>query len=129
MTMGQRIKELRLQKGWTQEELGNKLGLQKSAIAKYENGRVSNLKASTILRMAEAFNVMPSYLMGWDDAPKEQIDDDMEKIVDSFAEDVEKLKIITETMEKMKNMNIKVLRRYAEILKVLDSDDDQEEGK
>jgi repressor LexA len=48
MTMGDRIKELRTEAGMTQEELADKLGMQKSAIAKYENGRVENIKQSTI---------------------------------------------------------------------------------
>jgi transcriptional regulator with XRE-family HTH domain len=68
MKMGDRIKELRLQYGMTQEELGAKLGIQKSAIAKYENGRVRNLKASMIKKLAEIFDVRPSYIMGWDDS-------------------------------------------------------------
>ncbi len=69
MTMAGRIKDLRKKNGWTQEELGMKLGLQKSAIAKYENGRVEHLKASTILKMSDIFGVKPSYLMGWSDDP------------------------------------------------------------
>lgn len=68
MKMGGRIKEQRLAAGLTQEELGAKLGLQKSAIAKYENGRVENIKRSTISAMAQIFGCSPSYLMGLEDA-------------------------------------------------------------
>ncbi len=64
MTMGERIRSLRMANNMTQEELGNKLGLQKSAIAKYEAGRVENLKSSTIKKMAAVFQVEPSYIMG-----------------------------------------------------------------
>ena len=42
MNMADRIKERRTSMNYTQEELAQKLGLQKSAIAKYENGRVVN---------------------------------------------------------------------------------------
>ncbi len=66
MGMAERIKERRTAMGLTQEELGEKLGLQKSAIAKYENGRVENIKRSIILDMAKALNCSPSYLMGWE---------------------------------------------------------------
>jgi transcriptional regulator with XRE-family HTH domain len=38
MEVGSLIKEARLAKGLTQEELGKLVGVQKSAIAKYENG-------------------------------------------------------------------------------------------
>ena len=65
--MAQRIKELRKEAGLTQEELGEKLGLQKSAIAKYESGRVENIKRSTIQAMADLFGVKPSYILGFDE--------------------------------------------------------------
>jgi repressor LexA len=68
MDMAARIKERRLAMDYTQEELASKLGLQKSAIAKYENGRVENIKRSIIQKMASILECSPSYLMGWDDA-------------------------------------------------------------
>ena len=52
MCMSKRIKLKRKEKGYTQEELAEKLGLQKSAIAKYESGRVENIKRSIILNMS-----------------------------------------------------------------------------
>jgi transcriptional regulator with XRE-family HTH domain len=64
-TTGQIIKELRKAKGLTQEQLGELIGVQKSAIAKYENDRIPNLKRQTIEKMAELFNVRPSYIMGF----------------------------------------------------------------
>ncbi len=66
MDMGERIKERRKAMNLTQEELAQKLGLQKSAIAKYENGRVENIKRSIIAKMAETLECSPSYLMGWE---------------------------------------------------------------
>lgn len=72
MCMAKRIKEQRLAMGYTQDELAHKLGLQKSAIAKYENGRVGNIKRSIIEQMAHILNCKPSYLMGWE----ENIDED-----------------------------------------------------
>lgn len=66
MGMAERIKERRTIMGFTQEELGEKLGLQKSAIAKYENGRVENMKRSVIAEMATILDCSPSYLMGWE---------------------------------------------------------------
>ena len=67
MKMGDRIRQMRTDAGMTQEELAEKLGLQKSAIAKYENGRVENIKRSTIQKMAELFDKTPSYVMGFTD--------------------------------------------------------------
>lgn len=67
MEMNQRIKERRLALNMTQEELAHKLGMQKSAIAKYESGRVENIKRSVLAKMAELLECSPAYLMGWDD--------------------------------------------------------------
>ncbi len=70
MGMAERIKERRLIMNYTQEELAEKLGLQKSAIAKYENGRVENIKRSVIARMSDVLECSPAYLMGWDEPPE-----------------------------------------------------------
>lgn len=66
MDMSDIIRNLRKQNNMTQEELAHKVGLQKSAIAKYENGRVENMKRSVIQDMANALGVTPPYLMGWE---------------------------------------------------------------
>lgn len=63
MDIGQKIRDARLAKGLTQEELGNLVGLQKSAIAKYENGRVVNIKRSTLQKLAKALGLRGSDLI------------------------------------------------------------------
>lgn len=70
MEVGQKIKKARLERGLTQQELGNMVGVQKSAIAKYENGRVVNIKRSTLQKIASALEIRPSELM-FDESPKE----------------------------------------------------------
>ena len=63
MDIGKLIKDARLAKGMTQEELGNLVGVQKSAIAKYENGRVVNIKRSTLQRLAKVLGLKGSDLI------------------------------------------------------------------
>lgn len=70
MDIGLKIKEARINKGMTQEELGKIVGLQKSAIAKYENGRVVNIKRSTLQKLAMALDLRGSDLI-ISDNPKE----------------------------------------------------------
>lgn len=67
MNIGDIIKRLRKERGLTQEQLGNIIGVQKSAIAKYESGRVENLKRASIEKLANYFGVSPSYLLGIND--------------------------------------------------------------
>ena len=69
MEIGQKIKKARLERGMTQQELGDIVGVQKSAIAKYENGRVVNIKRSTLQKIAKALNIRPSELI-FDESPK-----------------------------------------------------------
>jgi transcriptional regulator with XRE-family HTH domain len=63
MEIGAKIRDARIAKGLTQEELGNIVGLQKSAIAKYENGRVVNIKRSTLQKLATALDLRGSDLI------------------------------------------------------------------
>lgn len=66
MKMGDAIKYYRIKKGLTQDELGEILGVQKSAIAKYEKGRVENIKRSSLQKMAEVLGCSPIELLGFD---------------------------------------------------------------
>ena len=63
MDIGQKIKTARLSKGLTQQELGELLGVQKSAIAKYENGKVVNIKRSTLKKISNILEIRPSELI------------------------------------------------------------------
>lgn len=72
METGKIIKTLRIEKGLTQTQLGDILGVQKSAIAKYESGIVENLKPLTIRKMAEYFDVSPLLFLGYDNPDEEK---------------------------------------------------------
>ena len=60
MNVGEYIKKLRIESGYSQEQLGNLLGVQRAAVQKWECGRVQNLKRETIKKLAEIFDVSPS---------------------------------------------------------------------
>ena len=60
MEIGEVIKNARLAKGLTQQELGEMVGKQKSAIAKYEKGIVVNIKRSTLQKLASALDLKGS---------------------------------------------------------------------
>ena len=70
MDMGQKIYNLRVQKGLTLEELGNMVGVGKSTVRKWENGMIANMKRDKILKVSEALDTTPAYLMGWEEAEK-----------------------------------------------------------
>jgi repressor LexA len=70
MDMGQKIYNLRIEKGMTLEELGNKIGVGKSTVRKWENGIIANMKRDKIAKVAEALETTPAYLMGWQEEDK-----------------------------------------------------------
>ena len=101
MEIGQKIKEARIAKGLTQEELGNMVGLQKSAIAKYENGRVVNIKRSTLQKLAQALDLRGSDLIIEAD-PKEAAELSAKVLLDVELMDViEKYYTLTDEKQKM----------------------------
>lgn len=79
MEIGKRIKMLRNSVEMTQDELGEKLGVKKAAIQKYESGSIVNLKIETIKRLAEIFEVTPAYIMGWDKFDEEINNDKLKR--------------------------------------------------
>ena len=60
MNIGDLIKKLRTENGYSQEELGSMLGVQRAAVQKWECGTVKNLKRETIKKLSEIFGVPPS---------------------------------------------------------------------
>ena len=75
MKMGEYIKELRTNKGLTQEELGKMLNppVNRGAVNKWEKGTVENIKRSHILQLAKIFNVRPYDLMCFDSTITDEI--------------------------------------------------------
>ena len=79
MTTGEKIKQLRIALGMSQEELGKIVGVKKAAIYKYENGLVVNLKRSTIEKLASALGTTPMYLLNLEEKPTADDSDGLSK--------------------------------------------------
>lgn len=71
MTMGERIRENRLEKGYSLRELAKIMGYHHSTIGKIENGLV-DLPQSRIEQFAEVLGTTPAYLMGWESEEKKK---------------------------------------------------------
>lgn len=86
MTVGEKIKEARLKKGYTQAELAELLGYKsRSSINKIEvEGR--DIPRSSIIKFAKALDVSPSYLMGWEDESNvsKNNQDDLEVLMQKY---------------------------------------------
>lgn len=113
MNIGEKIKSARIQKGMTQEELGKMLGVQKSAIAKYESGRVVNIKRSTLKKISDILEIRPSELIFEEEIKKDPVgmaelhfellmDEDIKDIFEDFKTlDAAQKKIVKDLVHNM----------------------------
>ena len=62
MTLGQRISTYRKQLGISQEALGERLGVSRQAVSKWENG-TSDPSTANLLALAKLFGVSPEELL------------------------------------------------------------------
>jgi len=67
MEINERIRYLRKAQKLTLEEVGRRVGVGKSTVRKWECGDIENMRRDKIEKLARAFDVSPSYLMGWED--------------------------------------------------------------
>ena len=67
MTTGEKIYYRRKHKKLTMEELGKICGVSKATVWKWEHNIVDNIRTNTISVLADALDVTPEYLVGWED--------------------------------------------------------------
>lgn len=72
-TFGSRFKQQRELKGWTQEEIAEKIGVSRPTIAGYEGEKSRLPRKDTLRRIADLFDVSIDYLVGRTSNPKEQL--------------------------------------------------------
>jgi transcriptional regulator with XRE-family HTH domain len=60
--IGAKIEQLRLELGWTQKDLADKIGLTRASIANMETGR-QRMMLHTIVQICEAFGTTPKHFL------------------------------------------------------------------
>ena len=92
MNIGQRIKERRKKLKMSADDLGKRLGKDRSTIYRYEKGDIENLPLDILEPIAAALNTTPAYLMGWDEeikkGPAEMAERHFEIIMDEDISDI-----------------------------------------
>lgn len=66
MTVGERIKFARENKGISQIDLATSVKISKQNLYKYENNIITNIPSDKIEAIAKRLEVSPAYLMGWE---------------------------------------------------------------
>ena len=64
LTLGERLKDLRVERNLKLETLAEQTGLSKSALSKYESDDVTDLSIYAVTTLAEFYGVTTDYLLG-----------------------------------------------------------------
>lgn len=76
-TIGERIKEIRTENNMTLEKFGERLGMQKSAISKWERGE-NNIPEQMIKSICREFDINEDWLRNGTGPKKPELDMDIE---------------------------------------------------
>ena len=90
MSIGEKIRQLRREKDWSQGQLAIKLGISEKHISRYENEKFTP-SASTLKKIAEVFGVTVDYLLSGnklenDDKPLQIADIKDRELLECFLE-------------------------------------------
>ena len=86
MTIGERIKQRRIELGLSVDEVAEKLGKNRATVYRYESNEIENLPVGTLEPLAKILETTPAQLMGWDD-DKSQASDERTKRLRKAVED------------------------------------------
>lgn len=75
MTIGERIKNRRIQLGLSADDVAQKLGKNRATIYRYESSYIEKLPTTVLEPLAKVLNTTPAYLMGWVDEKTEKKND------------------------------------------------------
>ena len=64
MTIGERIKQRRIDLGLSADDLANAIGKNRATIYRYENGNIENLPITILEPLAKALHTTPADLLG-----------------------------------------------------------------
>lgn len=120
MTFGERVKARRIELGWTQEELAEKMGYKsKSSINKIELG-INDVTQSKITKFAEVMHTSVEYLMGWDEdvqtngqEPEYYLDEEAREML-RFLNENPKHKKILSSSRKLKPEDLEIIEAMIE---------------
>ena len=112
MTLAEKVMLLRKQRGWSQEELAEHLGISRQSISKWESG-ISIPDIDRIIKMSDLFSVSTDYLL------KEQIEFEENKREDQTNENIKISKAIEVSDEEVNdfiNLTKKASIRIAAVI-------------
>ncbi len=106
MTIGDRIKNLRLKKKYTLDQLGKKISSSRQTLYKYEQGIIENIPKQKVESLAKALDTTPSFLYGWEDSY--YLNEDTKKIAQDIFENDE-LKVLFDATKNARPEDLQIV--------------------
>lgn len=114
MTTGEKIKQRRMELGWSLRELAKRMGYaNQSTISRIESGTI-DIPQSKVVKFAEVMGTTVAYLMGWEDEIQKDpvglverqfeilMDEDLNEIFEDFRSlDASKRKIVKDLVRSL----------------------------
>lgn len=108
MEMKDKIRQLRIERGLTLEEVGNIVGVGKSTVRKWETGDIANMRRDKIAKLALALHTTPAYLLGCDEIERTAVPKD-DGLSPLEAQLMEYIRRLTDDQKKMLLAQIELL--------------------
>lgn len=67
MNISDKLKNRRKELSLTMLEVAQKVGVSEATVSRWESGDIANMRRDKIALLAEALQVTPAYIMGWDE--------------------------------------------------------------
>lgn len=71
MSLGQKLRQLREKRGWSQNELSRQTGVRQALLSELESGKKLDTTGQALKRLARALGVSVDYLVGMYDTADE----------------------------------------------------------
>ena len=104
VNVNENIRFLRKKKGWTQEKFSKKIGIKRSLVGAYEEGR-SDPRLNNLLKMCEVFQISLDNILK----------NDVSKLLDNqyLNSDSQDVKVLSITVDKLGEENIELINQKA----------------
>jgi len=104
VNVNENIRFLRKKKGWTQEKFSKKIGIKRSLVGAYEEGR-SDPRLNNLLKMCEVFQISLDNILK----------NDVSKLLESqyLKSDSQDVKVLSITVDKLGEENIELINQKA----------------
>lgn len=87
MSIGSRIRDLRIEQGLSVDDLAKKLGKNRATVYRYESDEIDNFPVNVVGPLVEALHTTPAFIMGWTEKkePTTSVDSELAEISKIFT--------------------------------------------